>query len=364
VNNILARRAGERWKWLLKAMSVVEEETTNRKVKQEIDKELAEIRARMEQLTLKMQQEAKVHWRYEWPLNKKAKWPVQKLLARKQQQELRKWLRYAESLSDTELVCICEPEVGETLSDEEEGSVSDLINCQEGRDEFSYCQVGNEMRSLEDLIDCQEDNNGNSYCQEGNDMRLAEDLINCQVGRSELSSCQVGNGKRSTEGLTYCQGGSGESLDCQVGNEMGSLDLIDCQVGNRKFPNCQVGRGKELRLSESLRDSGVSSGQQGVLISEDSCGFADHVNEDDDKLKTCTIQEEDQKSILMIGGIRVFLPDSPIEARACVADATTEGGQPTETVKEEEEMEQTLMFYPRRRRRAFNRIAQNFQPGS
>jgi hypothetical protein len=96
--------------------------------KAEIDKELAEIRARMEQLTLKMQQEAKVHWRYEWPLNRKAKWPVQKLLARKQQQELRKWLRYDEILSDIELVCIYEPEVGGTLNDEEEGSVSYLIN--------------------------------------------------------------------------------------------------------------------------------------------------------------------------------------------------------------------------------------------
>jgi hypothetical protein len=52
--------------------------------KAEIDKELAEIRARMEQLTLKMQQEEKLHSRYEWPLNKKVKWLVQKLLARKQ----------------------------------------------------------------------------------------------------------------------------------------------------------------------------------------------------------------------------------------------------------------------------------------
>ena len=106
----------------------------------------------MEQPTLKMQQETKVRWRYKWGLNKKEKWPVQKLLARKQQQELRKWLRYAKSLSDTELVCICEPEVGETLSDEEERSISDLMNDQEGRDDFSNCQVGNEMRSLEDLI--------------------------------------------------------------------------------------------------------------------------------------------------------------------------------------------------------------------
>jgi hypothetical protein len=41
--------------------------------KAEIDKELTEIRVRMEQLTLKMQQEAKVHWRYEWPMTKRVK---------------------------------------------------------------------------------------------------------------------------------------------------------------------------------------------------------------------------------------------------------------------------------------------------
>jgi hypothetical protein len=111
----------------------------------------------MEQLTLKMQQETKVHWRYEWPLNRKVKWHVQKLLARKQQQELRKWLRHVETLSDTEeeLIHICEPQIGRHLGDEEEvRSDKDLINCQESGDGFSYCQVGNEMRSLEDLIDC------------------------------------------------------------------------------------------------------------------------------------------------------------------------------------------------------------------
>jgi hypothetical protein len=226
-------------------------------------------------------------------LNRKAKWPVQKLLARKQRQDLRKWLRYAKILSDIELVCIYEPKVGGTLSDEEEGSISDLINFQESRDEILNCQVGNGMRSLEDLIECQEDNNKNLYFQVDNGMRLTEDLINYQVGRSELSSCQVGNGKRSAEGLAYFQGGSGESSYCQMGNEMGSLDLIDCQVGKRKFPNLQVGRGKEVRLSKSLRDLGVSLGQKGVLISEDSFVFVDHVNEDDDKLKTCTIQKED-----------------------------------------------------------------------
>jgi hypothetical protein len=60
------------------------------------------------------------------------------------------------------------------------------------------------------------------------------------------------------------------------------------------------------------------------------------------------IIEEDQKGILMIGGIQIFLPYSPVEVNVCVADATiaTEG-QPTETVKEEEEEgEKTLMSIP------------------
>jgi hypothetical protein len=44
-----------------------------------------------------------------------------------------------------------------------------------------------------------------------------------------------------------------------------------------------------MRLSKSLMGSVEGSYQQGVLIDEDSCWFANHVNEDDDKLKTCTI---------------------------------------------------------------------------
>jgi hypothetical protein len=35
------------------------------------------------------------------------------------------------------------------------------------------------------------------------------------------------------------------------------------------------------------------------------------------------IEKEDQKSILMIGGIKVFLPYSPVEASVCVANAAT-----------------------------------------
>jgi hypothetical protein len=32
------------------------------------------------------------------------------------------------------------------------------------------------------------------------------------------------------------------------------------------------------------------------------------------------MMEEDQRSILIIGGIEIFLPSSPVEASACVAD--------------------------------------------
>ena len=69
--------------------------------KYEMDKEIAEVRARMEELALRVQWNAKTHWVYEWPLRRKAKWPVQNLLARKQQKYLSKCLRYVENLSDT-----------------------------------------------------------------------------------------------------------------------------------------------------------------------------------------------------------------------------------------------------------------------
>jgi hypothetical protein len=99
---------------------------------------------------MKMQQEAQGGWTYEWPLKRKVKCSIKKLLARGQQQMLKRWLRHDENLSDTEeeLVRICDPEVGKTLSDEEGRLVKGLINCQEGRDKFSNCQVGNEMRSI------------------------------------------------------------------------------------------------------------------------------------------------------------------------------------------------------------------------
>jgi hypothetical protein len=197
-----------------------------------MDKELTKIRVRMEEISLQMQRDAKTHGVYEWPLRRKAKWPVKKLLAKGQRRLLIGWLRHAECLKgEQEMVHICEPEAGINLSyDEEE-------------------------RSIRDLIDC-------------------------QVGRDGLSNFQVGNRKRSSEDLVYFQGGGAESSNFQEGNEMGSTDLIDCQVGSRKIPYCQVGKGEQM-------NSEVSSYQQEELT-----------------------KKEGHKSILIIGGIRIFLPSS------------------------------------------------------
>jgi hypothetical protein len=69
----------------------------------EMDKELAEIRADIEKLELRMQQKAKPRWVYEWPMKKqKIKWPVKELMVRRQRRLLRGWLRYAENLDGPE----------------------------------------------------------------------------------------------------------------------------------------------------------------------------------------------------------------------------------------------------------------------
>jgi hypothetical protein len=49
----------------------------------EMDLELAEVRARIEKLALRMQRDTKTHWVYEWTMKRKVKWPVKKLLARR-----------------------------------------------------------------------------------------------------------------------------------------------------------------------------------------------------------------------------------------------------------------------------------------
>jgi hypothetical protein len=98
-----------------------------------------------------------------------------------------------------------------------------------------------------------------------------------------------------------------------------------------------VGKGEEM-------SSAKSSCQQGVLTygkeveerphpDEYSCGIESHVNEDDEDLNTSITEEEDHRSVLVIGGIEIFLPRSQGEASICVADATTKGQQ-VETVIE------------------------------
>jgi hypothetical protein len=115
---------------------------------EEMDKELKETQERLDRLMQKMQQEAQGSWRYEWPMKQKVKWPIQQLISRRQKQVLRRWLRQVKNLSDIEeeMVYICEPESGESLNDEEERSVEDLTDFQEG----------NKKRSVEDLTDFQE----------------------------------------------------------------------------------------------------------------------------------------------------------------------------------------------------------------
>jgi hypothetical protein len=101
---------------------------------------------------------------YEWPLRRKAKWPVKKLLARRQQRLLRRWLRYVKSLRATEeMVHACEPEAGRNLNDDEEQILSkDLIDYQVGKDSLSNFQGGNRKRSSEGLVYYQEDGDESS----------------------------------------------------------------------------------------------------------------------------------------------------------------------------------------------------------
>jgi hypothetical protein len=49
---------------------------------------------------------------------------------------------------------------------------------------------------------------------------------------------------------------------------MRSEDLIDCQEAEKKSHICQVGKGEQMRLSESLMNSEVSSDQQEELTEE------------------------------------------------------------------------------------------------
>jgi hypothetical protein len=84
----------------------------------------------------------------------------------------------------------------------------------------------------------------------------------------------------------------------------------------------QEGKGEKMRPCESLMNSKVSSYQRGELI------------------------EEDQKSILMIGRIEVFLPHRPAKEKNCVTDVATIEGQPVVTVREKGDPEKTSKSTP------------------
>jgi hypothetical protein len=106
---------------------------------EDMDEELTDIKKEIEKLALHMQKKAKPRWVYEWPMRKaKEKWPVKELMARRHHRLLKRCLRHTENLNGPrELVQICEPETGRDLS--EMGSVEDLKNCQEGREEIPVC---------------------------------------------------------------------------------------------------------------------------------------------------------------------------------------------------------------------------------
>jgi hypothetical protein len=137
-----------------------------------MDEELADIRAEIEKLELKMRQVEKSRWVHKWPMKmQKVKWPIRQLMVIRQRMLLKKWLRYAKILKATEeeMIDYCWPETRKGLDDwdgEEDklGSFEDLKDCQEGRIEIPVCQEGNEMRSVEDLMDCQEDSEGILHC--------------------------------------------------------------------------------------------------------------------------------------------------------------------------------------------------------
>jgi hypothetical protein len=75
---------------------------------------------------------------------------------------------------------------------------------------------------------------------------------------------------------------------------------------------------------------------------EDSRRTVNHVNEDDEKLKNSTIEEKDRMIVMIIGGVKIFLPSDRGEASTDVADATE--GQQNEVFMGEKE--HILMFVP------------------
>jgi hypothetical protein len=92
-----------------------------------------------------------------------------------------------------------------------------------------------------------------------------------------------------------------------------------------------VGKGEQMRLSKSLMNSKMSLDQQEELTEKMSSEVSSYQQGQ-------LIEKEDHKSIMMIGGIKVFLPYSPVGASVCVTNAATVVGQPAMIVKEMEQI--------------------------
>jgi hypothetical protein len=249
---------------------------------------------------------------------------------------MKNWFRYANQ------------RLGKGLDDwddeeEELGSSDDLKDCQGGREvEIPYGQEDSELRSTENLKDWHEDSQETLHCQLGNERRSDEDLEDCQEGSESIEDCQEGSGS-----MLNCRVGRGEklrlseslmdSMESSIQQEllmkMGSVDLMVCQGSNsRNIPYFQVGRDEQRNLDqpEELTEQMSSQRDQQVQLTE---------------------VKEHQGDILMIGGIRLFLPSAQEEAENSVVHAATAGERSqlmmtdfhqTVTGREEEELEQAF----------------------
>jgi hypothetical protein len=130
-----------------------------------------------------------------------------------------------------------------------------------------------------------------------------------------------------------------------VSNGKASMDLVNCQVGRGDILNFQVGKGGEMSSTKISRQRMLTYEEEAEERPHSygySRGNVNHVNEDDEKSKSSTIEEKDQRIILIIGGVEIFLPRGRGKASIDFADA--EKGQQAETVMEEKE--QILMSFP------------------
>jgi hypothetical protein len=109
-------------------------------------------------------------------------------------------------------------------------------------------------------------------------------------------------------------------------------------VDRGDIPIFQVGKGEDMSSIKSLRQQGELTDEEEAeerpRSDEDSHEIVSRVNEDDEKLKTSTIKEKDQRSVMVIGGVKIFLPSSQGEANTYIAIAR-EGHQAETIVKEE-----------------------------